>query len=230
MENVLLKRSLQAALIYIFVFLSAAAVAMARDATISGSIIGGYRVLPVDISSQKLHFTVYRGDYIKFDLNPSIADPILAIPDLNIEERLPASVNESPYFKMKTSGNFAFSLGEMSGVIEVVDFDRPNYREVTAQEAAELIAKTEPLVLDVRTPKEYQQGHLESSVLIPLQELQTRWPEIADYRNQDVLIYCATGNRSTVASKILIDSGFKRIVNMRHGIVDWARRGLPFVQ
>ena len=131
---------------------------------------------------------------------------------------------------MKTSGNFAFSLGEMSGVIEVVDFDRPNYREVTAQQAAELIGNTEPLVLDVRTPKEYQQGHLEGSVLIPLQELQTRWPEIADYRNQDVLIYCATGNRSTVASKILIDSGFKRIVNMRHGIVDWAQQGLPFVQ
>jgi rhodanese-related sulfurtransferase len=45
-----------------------------------------------------------------------------------------------------------------------------------------------------------------------------------------VLIYCATGNRSTVAAKILIDNGFKRIFNLRRGISGWEQEKLPVVQ
>jgi len=216
-----------ALLLSVVASLLSAVLLIAKSPVVSGKIIGGYRMLPVEASSETLHFVVYRGDYIKFDLDPALATPVLAIPDLEVQETLPASVGAAPYFKMKKSGTHAFTLGNRSGVIEVVDFDQPDYREVTAEQAQALINDTAPLVLDVRTPREYQKGHLEGSLLIPLQELQARWPEIADHQNQDVLIYCATGNRSTVAAKILIDSGFRRIVNMRHGIVDWARQGYP---
>jgi len=82
----------------------------------------------------------------------------------------------------------------------------------------------------VRTPGEYSRGHLKDSVLIPVQQLQARWQEIAGYKNKDVLIYCATGNRSTVAAKILIDNGFKRIFNLRQGISGWEREKLPVIQ
>jgi rhodanese-related sulfurtransferase len=69
-----------------------------------------------------------------------------------------------------------------------------------------------------------------SSFLIPLQQLQVRWQEIAEYRDKDVLIYCATGNRSTVAAKVLIGNGFKRIFNLRQGISGWEREKYPVVQ
>ena len=71
---------------------------------------------------------------------------------------------------------------------------------------------------------------LKKSVLIPVQELQSRYKEISDYKNQDILIYCATGNRSTVASKILIDNGFKRIFNMRYGIYEWSQDKYPVIK
>ena len=115
-------------------------------------------------------------------------------------------------------------------VCSLTEYQQPNYTAVTAEEAAALIANIQPLVLDVRTPREYQEGHLENSFLIPVQELQTRWKEIADYKNQDILIYCATGNRSTVSSKILIDNGFKRTYNLRYGITGWASRNYPEVR
>ena len=54
--------------------------------------------------------------------------------------------------------------------------------------------------------------------------------EIGEHKDQDILIYCASGNRSTVASKILIDAGFKRIYNLRHGIAEWAEKGLPIMR
>ena len=94
----------------------------------------------------------------------------------------------------------------------------------------DLIKNEGPLILDVRTQHEYNRGHLHNSVLIPVQELQSRYKELGNHKDREILIYCATGNRSTVASKILIDSGFKHIVNMRGGISDWIKKNYPVVR
>ena len=74
---------------------------------------------------------------------------------------------------------------------------------------------------------EYATGRLENSTLIPVQELQQRYTELARYKDENIFIYCATGNRSTVAAKILIDNGFTRIHNLRYGLFDWADNGYP---
>lgn len=222
--------SMKRLILSVLVLFTLQAVVWAGDPPVSGTVVGGYRLLPVNVTTDDLLFTVYRGDYIKFEIDPSITDPVLIIPDFNVEERLPQPLAEAPYFKMKNPGSYPFTLGGKSGTIDVIEFVRPNYKAVLAKEAVDIIANIEPLILDVRTPREYQRGHLKNSTLIPVQELQHRWKEITEYQNRDVLIYCATGNRSTVASKILIDNGFKRIVNLRYGIVDWARRGYSVVQ
>jgi len=194
---------------------------------VSGIVVNGYRILPIENTQAKVELKVYRGDYIKFKIDPSISAPLLKIPDLAIEKRLPGNFAEAPYFKMKKPGTFAFSLGDIDGSITVINYRQASYREVTSREAADLINKEEPVVLDVRTPHEYNRGHLHNSVLIPVQELQRRSKELGDHKDREILIYCATGNRSTVASKILIDSGFKHIVNMRRGIYDWHKKNYP---
>jgi rhodanese-related sulfurtransferase len=190
-------------------------------------VANGYRILPVQKSDGRLRLTVYRGDYIKFKLGALSQEPLLTIPDLSIRELLPKNSAEAPYFKMKKAGTFAFSLGEIKGDLIVVDYQETRYREVAANEAAQLIKKQHPLILDVRTPGEYNRGHLQDAVLIPVQELQRRLKELAPYRDREILIYCATGNRSTVASKILIDNGFRQIANMRHGIYGWVKNNFP---
>ena len=197
---------------------------------ISGSIVSGYRVLPIQESEEEIHLTVYRGDYIKFEFDKSISLPLLSIPDISIEETLPRDLNKAPYFKMKTKGTFAFTLGPVKGDITVIEYRQPNYKAVTSREAAEFIHNISPVILDVRTPKEYKGGHLKNAILIPVQELQARLKEITAYRNQDILVYCATGNRSTVASKILIDNGFKRIINLQNGIVESTRNNYQVVR
>jgi rhodanese-related sulfurtransferase len=195
----------------------------------SGRIEKGYRILPIDQPTGTVRLTVYRGDYIKFAIPDAMADALLKIPALGVEQRLPVDIDSAPYFKMKSAGTVHFSIDAVSGEITVVDYREAHYSEVDAEEAAELIATIHPLVLDVRTPAEYQRGHLENAVLIPVQELQSRWQELEKYKNQDILLYCATGNRSTVGAKILIDAGFQRITNMRHGIAEWAGKNYPVV-
>ncbi len=131
---------------------------------------------------------------------------------------------------MKKVGIFDWSIGSLVGTLKVVEYNQFNYEAISAQQAQKVIDLFNPMILDVRTPREYAGGHLENSVLIPVQLLQSRFGELADFRDEPILIYCATGNRSTVASKILIDKGFTRIFNLRHGIKDWNRNKYPIVK
>ena len=197
---------------------------------VSGTVEDGFRVLPISNTQKENNYTVYRGDYIKFKIEGDMQTPVLAIPQLSIKKELPQDFREAPYFKMKASGTFVFSLGDVNGSLNVIDYRQANYREVSSREGAQIIQSEKPLILDVRTPGEYKGGHLKDSVLIPVQELQVRVKELEDYKDKDILIYCATGNRSTVASKILIDNGFNHIINMRGGIVDWHEKNYQVVR
>lgn len=197
---------------------------------VSGKIINGYRILSVESTTFQVNFTVYRGDYIKFEFNPSIGHPDLKIPALSVRQTLPDALEKAPYFKMKQIGTFEYSLGKIAGRIMVIDYRQDHYREVTAKQAANLIEMSQPLLLDVRTPREFKAGHLKDALLIPVQELKRRLNELSDFKEQEILVYCATGNRSTVAAKILNDNGFKRVSNLRHGIYGWSEENLPVVR
>ena len=210
-------------------FLQASSPTHEENNRISGEIINGYRVLTLTNTQDARHLIVYRGDYVKFKFNPEMDDPILSIPALSIQKKLPKGLNEAPYFKMKRTGSFDFSFGDIVGKIDVIEYSQENYIEFTSGKAAEFIKTENPIILDVRMPFEFKKGHLQNAVLIPVQELANRIKELSKHKNSDILIYCATGNRSTVASKILIDSGFKRIYNLRYGIHQWSLDRYPVV-
>lgn len=202
-----------------------------NSSKISGTILQGYRVLTVSSTSSKADFTVYRGDYLKFSFDDNLTPPTLSIPSLSISKNLVGDLQAAPYFKMKKTGQYPYSLGQVTGLITVIEYAKPQYRTVTSGEAADLIASASPpVILDVRTKREYSGGHLKNSIHIPVQEIQRRYGELSAYKNADILIYCATGNRSTVAAKILIDNGFTQIYNMREGVHVWAKNGYPLVR
>ena len=196
----------------------------------SGALQSRYRILQLAPDQTDTNFTVYRGDYIKFDLNGAKTEGLLQIPSLQISKQLTADLPKAPYFKMTRLGAHPYSIGTVKGTINVVEFEQAQYQKLTADEAAELIKNVSPVILDVRTPQEYSTGHLENSILLPVQELQQRYNELSEFKNKDVFIYCATGNRSTVAAKILIDNGFTRIYNLQNGISEWAKGGYPLVR
>ncbi len=196
--------------------------------TISGKIITGYRVLNINPAIKSNDFTIYRGDYIKFSFPEKFTSLPFAMPKMKYSGTLFPSHSKSPFFKMKTVGSYPFTLGDSTGKVTVVKLIRPNYTEVTADEAAELLKNINPFILDVRTPGEYKQLHIAGTTLIPIQQLQSRIGELESKKYEDVFVYCATGNRSTVAARILADRGFKRIYNLRYGVYDYARRGNPY--
>lgn len=74
-------------------------------------------------------------------------------------------------------------------------------------------------ILDVRQPKEYEQGHLAGALLMPVKEVTTRVAELD--REKTVLVYCHSGVRSKAACQLLLAEGFKDVYNMSGGIIAW---------
>jgi rhodanese-related sulfurtransferase len=196
---------------------------------VDGRIEGGLRVLTLDPATPGRTYRVYRGDYIR----PERADgqPFsLEIPALDVSRSFPAAEGDKPHVAVPDAGRYEFRSGELTGVIEALDYRAAAYREVNSRQAAAFIENLQPLVLDVRTPREFAGGHLEGAQLVPVQVFRQRLPELMPHRDRPVFIYCRTGNRSTVAAKMLVDAGFTNVVNLRRGIVEWQREGLPTVR
>ena len=75
------------------------------------------------------------------------------------------------------------------------------------------------LILDVREPNEYQICRIPGSVLIPLGELPRRYAELP--KDKDIVAHCKMGGRSAKAQEFLQSVGFKRVKNLKGGILDW---------
>ncbi len=81
------------------------------------------------------------------------------------------------------------------------------------------------MFLDVRTPKEYAEGHIKGAVLIPVQELEQRMAEVP--KDKQVYVYCHSGGRSSRAASMLAQHGYSNIENVVGGIVAWKKSHYP---
>lgn len=81
------------------------------------------------------------------------------------------------------------------------------------------------ILLDVRTRKEWESGHIKSAHHIPLHELGRRFDELEKHKSKEIVCYCQTGNRSTTAAVRLKRLGFTT-AHMKGGIAEWNFRKL----
>ena len=88
-----------------------------------------------------------------------------------------------------------------------------------------LASAAPPLVLDVRTPTEWQSGHIEGALHVPLGELQQRIGEVP--KDREVAVICRTSNRSASAISILRRTGHDRLVHVLGGMSVWAPAATP---
>jgi rhodanese-related sulfurtransferase len=101
----------------------------------------------------------------------------------------------------------------------------PSVPTLTAEQLNEKLKYGKhPLVLDVRQPDEYRQGHISGSKLIPLNELHRRMGDLQ--KGREIVCVCATGSRSRSASKMLMKAGFA-VFDMPGGMLAWRRIKLP---
>lgn len=108
--------------------------------------------------------------------------------------------------------------------VESTDATMPD--SISVQEASEQFANGAYL-LDVREQSEWNEGHVDGAVLIPLGELSSRISELPT--DQDVLIICRSGNRSGQARDLLRSAGMMNTTSVSGGMNAWIAAGLPLV-
>lgn len=82
--------------------------------------------------------------------------------------------------------------------------------DFTNEEAMKICKRTNALLIDVRTPEEYREKHIEGAVNIPVYEIDNIKNEIID-PNKVILVYCKTGKRSKIVKQILTQNGYKNV-------------------
>jgi hydroxyacylglutathione hydrolase len=114
-------------------------------------------------------------------------------------------------------------VGYLAGGMQQLE-DAPDLigriERITASSAAEqLDAPDRPLFLDVCTAAEYGEAHIEGAVNVPLSQLAERIGELPSDRA--IVVYCASGYRSAIASSLLSREGMPRVANLVGGLAAW---------
>jgi phage shock protein E len=85
----------------------------------------------------------------------------------------------------------------------------------------ELDQKKGIMLLDVRTDREYNQGHIPGAVHVPLSEVGTRVKKVK--KDKELVVYCRSGNQSIWAIKRLMGMGYTHLYNLKGGYSAWKR-------
>ena len=91
-----------------------------------------------------------------------------------------------------------------------------SYQTIDSNKAMELI-KEEAVVIDVRSFDEFNTGHIDGSINIPVDTIST----VTYDKDTVIIVYCASGMRSANAAKTLVDLGYTNVYNLDGGLINW---------
>jgi rhodanese-related sulfurtransferase len=105
----------------------------------------------------------------------------------------------------------------------------PSATDLSVSEFTGKVAEQGIVTLDVRTPGEFNEGHIEGAQLIDFQSGNFENEIAALDKSKTYAVYCRSGNRSGQAVKVMREAGFNNLYNLNGGVIDWANAGLPLV-
>lgn len=124
-------------------------------------------------------------------------------------------------YKVTLFSGFLLALFFFTGCSQNKPPESNSYRQVSSKEAAAMMEdETDYIILDVRTPEEYEEKHITGAVNLPNETIGTEEITQLPDKEQLILVYCRSGNRSKQASQKLADLGYTNIVEFG-GIKDW---------
>jgi rhodanese-related sulfurtransferase len=81
------------------------------------------------------------------------------------------------------------------------------------------------LILDVRSPEEYVEGHVPGAINIPYDQLDSRLAEISSHKNKEIVLYCKSGRRTGIAVNTLQAAGFSKLRHLDGDMDGWISKG-----
>lgn len=126
------------------------------------------------------------------------------------------------------------ALVVMVGIVFAVSQKGDVNMAITSKQASDLIQKNQSnpnfVILDVRTPAEYQSGAIAGSINIDIyaSDFKTKLNQLD--RNKTYLVYCRTSNRSSQAAAMMKELKFKEVYDLSGGVVAWSQAGYLLVK
>ena len=102
--------------------------------------------------------------------------------------------------------------------------------KISAAELPQIQARKSAVVVDVRNEKEFKQGHIEQSINLPLDNLETSLKKLNKYRGKPVILICQSGTRVAKAAGILKKNEFNELYALDGGIASWSKENLPLAR
>lgn len=114
----------------------------------------------------------------------------------------------------------AMTLAGCNNSVNNIDVNKTKYIRISAEEAKTIIDSEDVIILDVRTQDEFDSGHIENAVLLPVTEINDNAEEVLPDKDAKILVYCRSGNRSATAARELIRMGYTNVYDFG-GINTW---------
>lgn len=92
--------------------------------------------------------------------------------------------------------------------------------EINKQQLDKMVERG-AILLDVRSPQEFEEGHLEEAILVPEYEMKESIEDIVPDKLQTIIVYCSTGHRGQKAQTILQNLGYQQVYNLYHGLENY---------
>lgn len=99
-------------------------------------------------------------------------------------------------------------------------------KQISVDEVKKSLDANEAIItVDVRTKEEYQRGHIQGSVSVPLDDIPTKMVSLVSDKAKKMYVYCLSGSRSVLAVAQLEQAGYKNVYNMTNGLLAWRVKG-----
>lgn len=95
-----------------------------------------------------------------------------------------------------------------------------SFKKITPVEAKKIMEKEKCKILDVRTFKEFEESHIYNAILLPLELVENNIEKVFQDKKEKILVYCHSGIKSKLASEIMVNKGYKNVLEFG-GIIDW---------
>lgn len=164
-----------------------------------------------------------RDEFIEIMNNLNL--PVPKLIDKAVPANLYCGIDEEEALQMANDNEFVSPDKERRGVQGKINEAKQQVRAVDVKTVQRLIAENNPVLLDVREINEFKLGHIENAIHIPRGDIRSKVEKVlaSTDKTAEIIIYCASGNRSALATLAMEELGYSNVVSLTGGYIKWKR-------
>jgi len=113
---------------------------------------------------------------------------------------------------------------------DIIESSLSKYDTISPMLTVSKLNTSNPIIIDVREVGEFAKGHISNAINIPVANIEKQLKKIELYKQDEVIIVCQTGMRSTTACTQLTKLDFEHVFLMKGGMQSWEENKLPVVK